>query len=272
MDRRVEQDEPPTRRMETGMSQQARTPALSPDAVRDELQFLLSLEHALLIEYLTIYCALGVDLPFEEGGPSDDGSPVASAAFNLALFQMGRLARFTPVAGVPDAGNIDRATSIPGPDGATISLEPLGIEQLRDVLGTAEAIARATDARYAALEPHVQGPAFDEDVRTAVQGGQGHLSRVQDNLRDALGALHPADLLRATRREGTTANENALLDASDLVYNLLLEQFTNQHRAPDDETSTTFRFMARRSMDLMKATHLALAHLGLLPPFTLSFF
>lgn len=254
------------------MSQQRGTPAPSSDAVRNELQFLLSLEHALLIEYLTIYCALGVDLPFDEGGPSDDGSPVAGAAFNLALLQMGRLARFTPVAGVPDAGNIDRATNVAGPDGATISLEPFGVEQLRDLLGTAEAIALATDARYAALEPHVQDPAFNDDVRTAVQGGQGHLRGVQDNLREAIGALHPADLLRVTRREGMTANENALLNASDLVYNLLVEQFTNQHRAPDDETSTTFRFMARRSMDLMQETHRALAHLGLLPPFTVSFF
>jgi len=70
------------------------------------------------------------------------------AAFNLVSLQMSRLADVTPVAGVPDAGNIDRATDVAGPDGATISLEPPGAEQLRDLLGTAETIASATDARY----------------------------------------------------------------------------------------------------------------------------
>ena len=254
------------------MSQQAGTPALGPDAVRDELQFLLSVEHALLVEYLTIYCALGVDLPFEEGGPSDDGSSVAGAAFNLALAQMFRLAGFTPVAGVPEGGSIDRAGSIAGAAGAPLYLEPLGVEPFRAFLPSAEAIARAVDARYAALEPQVQDAAFPDEVRAAVRGGQDHYRQVEDNLAEALGSLPPAGLLRATRREGTTSNENALLEASDLVYSLLLEQFTNQHRAPDEATSTVFRFMARRSMDLMKDTHRALAHLGLLPPFALPFF
>ena len=74
---------------------------------------------------------------------------------------------------------LGRATSITGTDGTAISLEPPGEPELLDLLDREEAIARAVDARYAALAPAVTDVvAFSDDVRLVVDRGEAHTDPV----------------------------------------------------------------------------------------------
>ena len=41
---------------------------LNRDQILDELEYLATVEHALVVEYLSVFCALGHDLAAEEGG------------------------------------------------------------------------------------------------------------------------------------------------------------------------------------------------------------
>ena len=64
----------------------------------DQLQFLLTVEHALIVEYLSVCCALGHDLRAEDGGPATQSARDAAIAANgLADAQMLRvLAPYAP--------------------------------------------------------------------------------------------------------------------------------------------------------------------------------
>jgi hypothetical protein len=55
--------------------------SLSREHVLDELEFLATVEHALIVEYLSVCCALGHDLEAGEGGPAtESGRAGASVA------------------------------------------------------------------------------------------------------------------------------------------------------------------------------------------------
>src|ERR1700760_579100 len=69
-------------RGETRMPQQPETQSLSKDQVLDELAFLVTVEHALIVEYLTVCCALGHDLATADNGPVNDASRTAAARAN----------------------------------------------------------------------------------------------------------------------------------------------------------------------------------------------
>jgi hypothetical protein len=65
---------------------------LTAERVLDELEFLATVEHALIVEYLSVCCALGHDLAAEEdGATTDQGRNAAGAASDLAFDEMFRL-------------------------------------------------------------------------------------------------------------------------------------------------------------------------------------
>ena len=69
-------------RGETGMSQLPQNLPVSRDQVLDEVEFLLTVEHALIVEYLSVRCALGYDLDTAHGGPVNEASREAAAEAN----------------------------------------------------------------------------------------------------------------------------------------------------------------------------------------------
>src|SRR5262249_2146133 len=77
---------------EAGMSQQSENQPLSRDQVVHELEFLLTVEHALIVEYLSVRCAMGYDLDPRDGGPAtESGRAAAKASKDLADAQMLRV-------------------------------------------------------------------------------------------------------------------------------------------------------------------------------------
>ena len=174
----------------------------------DELQFLLSLEHALIVEYLSVCCALGHDLRAEDGGPATTvGRDAATAANGLADAQMLRVARLTrAMHGAGFTPTFGRARSIrDSTAGTEISLDPPSREQLEHVLDREESIAAAVDAGYAQLASALErnGTGSSDDLLDAVRAGTTHRAAVAV-LRDQLGDQPVGPLLRATGRFGST--------------------------------------------------------------------
>lgn len=160
------------------MSQLPQNLPLSRDQVLDEVDFLLTVEHALIMEYLSVRCALGYDLDTAHGGPVTEASREAAAEANsqadLLMLKVGRVAR--ALYGVRTVTALGRAGEIADATGAVISLEPPTREQLEHLLEREEAIAAAVDARYARLVPAMNadgpgGAAFPATLRDEVEGG-----------------------------------------------------------------------------------------------------
>jgi hypothetical protein len=243
---------------------------LSREQVLDELDFLATVEHALIVEYLSVGCALGHDLKPEEGGATTkQGRDAAGAASSLAMRQMYRLRDINR--GLVAAGRsaqLGRASNISSESVADIPLDPPSHAQLERVLEREEAIATAVDERYTRLRPAVTSdPVFEgnllEELRFIIaEDGPTHRAAVT-TLRDSLGDLAPAGFLRATRREPTDTLEGRLLDVSDRSYRLI-QAALQQHFALQD----SFRDLALSAMEGLDQINRALVQRGLLPPFT----
>jgi hypothetical protein len=120
---------------------------LTREHVLEELRFLTTVEHAVIVEGLSLYCALGHDLSPEDGGATtqqafdarDQGFLLAEVAMfrykalELALVEAG---------GSPE---LARATSISSDSVAEIPLGPPSPTQLERFLARAQAIASAVD-------------------------------------------------------------------------------------------------------------------------------
>jgi hypothetical protein len=207
---------------------------LSRNQVLDQLQFLVTVEHALIVEYLSVCCALGHDLKPEDGGATTkqgrDAADAASVMAQGGMYQLKGLMQ-----GLSDAdrfAELKRAASISSASGAEIALGPPSAAQLERLLEREEAIALAVDERYARLRPAVTSdPVFSGDLldhlRYVIEEGSTRAAAVA-GLRQSLGDLAPADFLRATRREATDPFERRLLNVSDqsLVQRGLLPPFT----------------------------------------------
>jgi hypothetical protein len=130
-------------------------PADSPltrEQVLDELEFLAKVEHALVVECLSVCYALGYDLGADEGGATTrQGSEAAAAASSLGqqteMFHLDDLNNALVHANRP--AQLDRAASIPGGPGPDIPLGPPGLAQLQQLAAReqATATARATPPR-----------------------------------------------------------------------------------------------------------------------------
>src|SRR5690348_4703068 len=110
-------------RGETRMTQQTPTQPLSKDQVLTEVAFLITVEHALIVEYLSVSCALGYDLAGADGGPADGpGRAAAAAAKNQADFLMLRVAALVrALSALRPTGGFDRAIEIADASGTKIS-------------------------------------------------------------------------------------------------------------------------------------------------------
>jgi hypothetical protein len=246
------------------------------EQVLDELDFLATVEHALIVEYLSVHCALGHDLGPDEGGATTpEGQNAAAAASSLAQGQMTRLRRVNQAlaaAGRPP--QMGRAASISSASVAEVALGPPSAAQLERVLEREEAIASAVDERYARLHPAVTSdPVFEGDLLkqmrfVIVENGPTHAAGIA-GLRELHG-LAPAAFLRATRRETTDAFEEHLLNVSDRVYRLLLAIVAAWFAtfAENELSFTNFRGWAVDTMFSLDEINGLLVRRGLLPPFT----
>ena len=244
---------------------------LTREQVLDELEVLADVEHALIVEYLTVWCALGHELLEAEGGAtSTQGGDAANTAAGLAQQEMRHLKNICNA--LVDAGRtptLGRASSITGPSGAPVSLDPPSAAQLRDLHKRERDITEAVDAAYARLAPALTPDLFEDDLlqrlRDVVDTGAKHADGTT-SLRDALGDPPPPDFLRVPRRETSDPLEQRLLSVSDLAYGLVTSALRSQFAQPD---VFGFRSLATDAMDALEASNKALAQRGLLPPFTL---
>jgi hypothetical protein len=227
------------------------------DTVLDELEVLLTVEHALIVEYLTLQCAFG---------PGE----LSTTAFGLAAGQMFQVKNvIRALDGKRPFLNLGRATGITGTDGTAISLEPPGEPELLDLLDREESIARAVDAQYAALAPAVADVVeFSDEVRLAVDRGQAHHDPVTA-LRDQMAGRLLGDLLHATRRTPGSPAERVALGAIDAIYAGVLDLLRRQFFTLGGESEGDFRLAAIDAMNRLNTSCRALAGLGLLPSFTM---
>jgi hypothetical protein len=245
---------------------------LSREQVLDELDFLATVEHALVVEYLSVSCALGHDLQVDEGGPTtQQGRDAAAAASLLALSEMSHLKRVNGA--LVSAGRsvqVERASAISSSSVAEVALGPPSHEQLKRLLEREDAIAAALDERYARLEPAVtsapvfEGELLDELRSVIVDDGPEHAGALA-NLRDSLHGVAPAEFLRATRRTPSDPFEERLLDVSDRCYRLVVDA-VREFFAADFSAAGTFRSFALSAMDALDQSNRLLVQRGLLPP------
>jgi hypothetical protein len=245
------------------------------DQVLDELDHLASVEHALLVDYLSVFCALGHDLPPAGGGASAQRvRDAASAAFSLALGEMAHLRRVN--GGLTLAGRqpqVGRAVGISSDGVGEVALGPPSLAQLERLLEREHEIASAVDERYARLQsavtpadPVLSGKLL-EQVTFILETCSHHVSDLA-TLREPLEGLAPSDFLRATRREATDALERSLLELSDQYYGVIVAT-VQTWSAHDEQLGGQLRSLAVATMDRLNEIHFLLVERGLLPPFTL---
>ena len=252
------------------------TQTLNREQVLEELKFLTMVEHALIVEFLSLYCALGHDLPEGDGGATtqqgrdarDQGFVNAQAAmFRYKALQL----VLVEAGGSPELG---RAVSISNRSGAEIALGPPTAEQFQRFLERAQEIASVIEERYADLLPAVtsapvfEGPLLEHVRAIVVEDAPTHTAGLA-NLRTVLPDDVPAGLLRATRREANDAFEQRILDASDRIYHLVLSTLREQFEHTDFFVSRSFRSLAEKEMLSLDDITRLLVQRGLLPDFTL---
>ena len=249
---------------------------LTRDEVLDELDFLATATHALIVEYRTLCCAFGNGLAADEGGTAtDQGREAASTAATLALSRMFHLKslnlNLVQAGRSPQLGRADAIASASVPE---IPLGPPTAQQLADFPAREDAIARAMDERYKRLEPAVtSAPVFEGDLLENVRGtivGEGsiHATGVA-SLRAVVGRTPPAELVIVTGREPADAFDERLLKVSDQGYGLTLAALGHQFGETDFFAAGTFRALATDVMLGLDDVHSLLVLRGLLPPFTL---
>lgn len=247
---------------------------LTSDQVLEELDFLATVCHAVLVEALTIQGAAGRDLPADQFGPiNDQAEGLAQVASSIAMSEMFRLKRINDAllaAGRP--GEAGRATSISSDSVPEISLAPLTPEQFIDIVPRELAIGRAIGERYGRLVPAVTtAPVFSGDLLARIQGviedGQGYPALLA-GYRDPLGGVASGKVVRATRREAADDSEQNLLDTSDRAYRLLAELLGQAFTPPSDGQLGGSVQPAIEAMTITDGINAELTRRGLLPPFT----
>ena len=261
--------------------------ALSRDQVLDELEFLAAVEHAVVVEQLSLGYAFGHDLPPEDGGATTDKGREAAAKF-ATIAQSGAISRMRAInLGLAEAGrapDLRRATAVSSPSVAEIALGPPSLAEPERLLGRQQAIAAAIEERFAALRPAVTSdPLFEGRLlqhlgEVILQDGPNHsaiLALVAEVLQDPV----PAELLRATRREPADAFEDRLLKASDRAYRTFLLAMLSRFSVFDEHGALIpnaffigrdFQALAERILDSLDDINRLLVQRGLLPPFRLT--
>ncbi len=242
--------------------------------VLDELELLATVEHALVVEYLSVHCALGHDLEAEDGGATtEQGRQASDGAASLAQGEMFRLKDVNRALIAADrSAQLGRASSVPA-GSAALPLDPPSRAQLEQLRRREDDLAAAVDARYERLRPAVTSdPVFDGDllgtIRSVVEDGTTHADAVT-SLRDALGDVPSAFFLRAIRRETNDAFEQRLLDVSDRGYQTIVTALGEGYAQQDFFAGGALTRFAVTGMTNLDDVHRLLVQRGLLPPFTL---
>jgi hypothetical protein len=146
---------------------------LGQDQVLDDLDAIAQVEHAMCVEYLTVYCALGRGLVPDEPPPTgrppsaDVVRQAAETAFGLALGEMNHLRKVNAVltlGGRPP--QLRRAAAVTQDPGPPIAVGTPGVAELTSLHEREAAIAAAVDALYGRLSIAVEGadPPLDEEL------------------------------------------------------------------------------------------------------------
>lgn len=242
---------------------------MSRDQVLDELGILATVEHALIVEYLSINSALGQDLPDDQGGATtDQGREAAGAAFSLAFREMIQFRDVNlALVEAERPAETGRAFSIKSGSAPEISLEPPSKAQLEGLVEREKAIAKAVDDRYKQLAPAVtSAPVFEDGLldrmkRLIVEDGPTHEAALGPL--NSLGNPVPPDILIVTRRDTDDPFEQRLLDASDAIYRVVVATLRDRFAPPAFGSQTPVT-----AMEALNDIDRALVQRGLLPPFT----
>jgi len=245
---------------------------LTREQVLDELDFLATVEHALIVEYLSVQCALGHNLAAEQGGATTE--ELRNLATDIGNLAMSEMRHFKSVnRALVDGGRsvqVERADSI-----ADIALGPPSAAQLERLVEREEHIAWAVDERYKRLRPAVESgtPVLEgqllDDVRFILDVCTNHADGVA-GMQTVLRGLAPADFLRATRRETTDPFEEGLLSVADRTYGLLVN-IVREWLGPEDVSAVSippFQSWALDAMFTLDEIHRLLVQRHLLPQFT----
>jgi hypothetical protein len=242
------------------------------ESVLNELEVLATLEHALIVEFLSIACALGLDLDAQDGGPTTDrGRDAASAASARAfteMFHFKRVNRALVGSGRPP--RMDRAEEVTTTSGQVLPIPPdqAGLERL---LERERSLAAAVDDRYAedaaALTTMFDGDELNEWRDVLVDNAPNHVGDLAD-LQTALDGVAPADFLRATRRTPNDGFEERMLEMNSRIYGVIVRALQGSFD-PDFGVAGSFRDIATSLMTPMDDSNHLLVQRGLLPPFPL---
>jgi hypothetical protein len=217
-------------------------------AVLNELEALATVEHALIVEYLTIGYALTADLP--------DASATAANLAQGQMFRLSDVCRALAAAG--RSPTLDRAASITA-GGAEIQFSPAAPDAYAHLMDRESMIARTVDDRYRALIPET-GPELIELVSVS---GPTHFDALA-SLRDAVGDPAPPGLLASVRFDARTDAESLLLGAGDSAYRVVVTALRNLYAG---DGFGDYRQIATTAMFGMDNVNRVLAEGGLLPSF-----
>lgn len=216
--------------------------------VLDELEFLATVEHALIVEYLTVQYAL-------QAGYED----AARTANALAVTQMYTLSAVCGALGAAGrTPSLDRAASIAA-GGVDVPFSPAGPAAYARLKDRETALARATDDRYRALAA-AAGAELDEVIST----GQTHEAALEQ-LWTALGDPLPAGLLATVRFDARTDAEADALSGADAAYRVVVTAL--RAKFADAEAFNAYREIAVTAMGAVDGVGRALARDGLVLSF-----
>jgi len=255
-------------------SQPSEPPALTREQVLDELEDLSAVEHALCVEYLFLWCALGdgVALPREPSEVELDVAAAAEKAFGLADREMRLLAKVNRALVAAGRGpNLRRATSVRSASAGAppVALAPLKAAQLDGFQDRERAVAVAVDERYARLPTTLEPPADPDaedplaEIELIVQDGSGHAAAFA-GLQAALTNLAPEHYLRARSDEPANDLQRDLRAIADAYYRTVLVTLHAGMAHPEIGI-----FPSISAMGVLGDFLPRLVELGLLPAFTL---
>ena len=243
------------------------------DQVLDELTELAAVEHAVIAEYLQIAYVLGHRLPDPAPGPvgpaiADAAQKILSMAQFVEMKHLKLVNEFLVASGRPaqlgQAVGIDHSLG----SGAMTVFGPLREDDLLALVERETALAKAIDARYARLRPEVDpedpglglGPTLE-----LVLDRCGHHAEDMAEFTGMLAALNSADYLRVRRQTPSGALEQALHEADQSHYGLILALLSASLNHPDDDLSNSLLSQAITAMDSMDLFNAQLVGRGLLP-------
>lgn len=249
--------------------------------VRDELNYLATVEHALSVEYLFAHYSL--DAPRQLPDDADERTrrvhAAATEVFSIAVDEMRHLRWVNEaLALLGQPPNVGRATRIHRQLDRPFRLEPLTPAQLDwfiDVERPSQGTASGVDGMYVRLLTTIdrRPDLFAERDRLVhllkliIDEGGAHFHRFT-LVKGHLAGLEPASYLRTLRAKPVDALTAGLADLSDQNYALLLDALQVTF-ALGDRAGGQLLEQARRAMVNLHETNHTLAAHGVRPRFAL---